>query len=111
MSAATVRFEGRVIKLGGQDYVVPPLSLRHMQQFQPIIGELTSGKMDEVAAMKFNLDIILAAFQRNYSEMTMDQVLDLIDVGNIITVRNAVLNTSGFVRTSPGKAEAESPQT
>jgi hypothetical protein len=101
--ATAPKFDGVKIKLGGEDYIVPPLSLRQVKKFQAIIeeqmeqsiGAASDGPLngDQVESMK---TVILAALQRNYPELTEDWLEDNIDLGNLISVFVAAMGVNGL---------------
>ena len=90
--------EGKPINLGGTEYVVPPLNLgqiRRLQKEIESIGKLDAATMNDrtVGTM---LKVIHAGVSRNYPEMTLEQLEEIIDLGNIRTVTEAVLGVSGL---------------
>jgi hypothetical protein len=108
MAESTPRFEGEVVNLGGDEYVVPALSLRQVQKYAPFLNKLESEitGMPEAAQMDEIVNVMLAALSRNYPEMTKEQLLDLVDLGNMRSVLKAVMRISGLVpRDTSGKAE------
>jgi hypothetical protein len=86
---------GTTIALGGQDWLVPPLSLAQLQRFLPRVQELSAAGQvgpamgpEQLAVL---LDIVTAALQRNYPEITSEQVANMLDLGNARTVLAATL--------------------
>ena len=89
--------EGVVVRIGGQDWIVPPLTFRQLRRLQPAfetlgqIGPVMSeGQIDAV------LQIAEAALSRNYPEITRDEVEELLDLGNARTVLAAIAGASGL---------------
>lgn len=96
---------GTKIQMGGNDFLVPPLTLGQLRRLQPkikLIGSLSGADVgdDQVDAIG---EIVSAALSRNYPDMTPERVLDLLDLGNARDVISAVLGASGL---KPGEAEA-----
>lgn len=97
--------KGRVIELGGVDYTIPPLNLAALERFQDRL-EQYSGGLDK-QSVTFVIEVAHAAIKRNYPEMTVEELKELIDLGNIHTVFGAVMNVSGLVaRQDMGEALA-----
>jgi hypothetical protein len=110
-SNSAPRFAGRVVTLGGTDYTVPPLNVGALKALAPqleatanLTGMPTLTQWDDV------LDVFLAAFRRNYPDMTREQLEELVDMGNFLTLSNVVFGGSGLLKGEerPGIASAES---
>jgi hypothetical protein len=85
---------GTTIAMGGQDWLVPPLTLGQLQRFFPRVQELVAARQaGDLAPDQLGMlvEIITAAMQRNYPEITADQVGNLLDLGNATTVLRATL--------------------
>jgi hypothetical protein len=93
---------GAAIAMGGQDWIVPPLTLGQLRRLMPKVRQLTEiGASMGEAQIGVLIDIVTAALQRNYPETTPDEVENLLDLGNASAVLNAVLTGSGL---KPGGA-------
>ena len=93
---------GGAVAMGGQDWIVPPLTLGQLRRLMPKVTKLTEiGASMGEAQINVLIDIVAAALQRNYPEMTPDKVENLLDLGNASAVLNAVLTGSGL---KPGGA-------
>ncbi|KQY51188.1 hypothetical protein [Lysobacter sp. Root494] len=94
----TVPFKGIPLELGGETYVVPPLSLRALEG---LAGALSSFS-DEVGFDRWQIDAVIdattAALKRNYPHITREQVADMIDLENVMAVTEAVMDVSGAKR-------------
>lgn len=99
-------FAGTKFNIGGEDFVVPALSL----------GQLRNGLMDRLKehdkvlaeatlfdAMLIRAEVILAAIRRNYPDFDEQRLMDYLDLRTVLPMWNAVLGASGF---SPGETEA-----
>jgi len=83
--------------MGGQDWIVPPLTLGQLRRLMPKVRQLTEiGASMGETQIAVLVDIVTAALQRNYPEMTPDKVENLLDLGNASAVLNAVLTGSGL---------------
>src|SRR5438477_6826628 len=95
---------GVAVAMGGQDWIVPPLTLGQLRRLMPKVRQLTEiGVSMGEAQINVLIDIVAAALQRNYPEMTPDKVENLLDLGNASAVLNAVLTGSGL---KPDRAPA-----
>jgi hypothetical protein len=93
---------GVAVAMGGQDWIVPPLTLGQLRRLMPKVRQLTEiGASMGEAQISVLIDIVTAALQRNYPETTPDKVENLLDLGNASAVLNAVLTGSGL---KPGGA-------
>ena len=83
--------------MGGQDWLIPPLTLGQLRRLMPKVRQLTEiGASMGEPQIGVLVEIVAAALQRNYPELTMDRVEDLLDLGNAGAVLNAVLTGSGL---------------
>jgi hypothetical protein len=89
------RFDGTSIKLGDKDFIIPPLSLGQIKKFYPIIQEMEKGA-DILGKFNSVITIIHAALSRNYPDLKIEEVEDLIDLGNFKGTIDAVMSVSGF---------------
>ena len=80
--------------MGGADYEVPPLTLGQLKRLRPKLKDLESGDADLVSDAL--CEIVATALQRNYPSTTVEQVADLLDLGNREAVMSAVLGGSGL---------------
>ena len=95
---------GVTIAMGGADWVVPPLTLGQLRRLMPRIEELGDlGRPMAEPQLTVLVDIVAAALQRNYPDMTADLVEELLDLGNAAPVLAAVLTGSGL---KPGEIAA-----
>jgi hypothetical protein len=103
---------GVTVAMGGQDWIVPPLTLGQLRRLMPKVRQLTEiGATMGEAQINVLIDIVTAALQRNYPETTPDKVENLLDLGNASAVLNAVLTGSGLKPGGPAMGEASAPGT
>jgi hypothetical protein len=100
------RVRGVTIQFPDGPLVVPPLNLRSVRELKSRIVTFT-GTLDDMDVVA---DVLHAALLRNYPEMTMDQVADMVDVGNMGEVMQAVMGVSGLVPKDGASGEAAAPQ-
>jgi hypothetical protein len=88
---------GVAVAMAGQDWLVPPLTLGQLRRLMPKVRELTEigASMGELQIAVL-VEIVAAALQRNYPDVSQNQVEDLLDLGNASAVLNAVLTGSGL---------------
>jgi hypothetical protein len=103
---------GAAVAMGGQDWIVPPLTLGQLRRLMPKVKQLTEiGASMGEAQINVLIDIVTAALQRNYPETTPDKVENLLDLGNAGAVLNAVLTGSGLKPGGAAMGEASAPGT
>jgi hypothetical protein len=108
-NSARPKFAGRQVTLGGVEYTVPPINVRALKELAPqlartanLTGMPTLTQWDDV------IDVFLAAFQRNYPEMSRGELEELVDMENFLTITQTVMGVSGLEKNAgeeqPGKA-------
>jgi len=118
-----VKFRGIAIECGDKVLIVPPLSTKQLEDFSEQLDLLTAPKDFSFKTWgKFVHDnmvpVALAALQRNYPEITEEEVLDFIDTDNYAAILNAFLGQSKadkvrvgepFPAVMPGVASTPTP--
>lgn len=89
--------EGVKLNLGGRDLIVPALSFKQLRQLLPKVqhlgdGAVTAENMGEIAL------VVHAALSRNYQDLTIDDVEDMLDMHNAMPAVLAVMGQSGLER-------------
>jgi hypothetical protein len=84
---------GTIVAMGGQDWEIPALSITHLRAFLPKIQQLSALGPNQIgdAQLTTLIEIVTAAMQRNYPELTTDKVEQLLDLKNAVTVLGAIL--------------------
>ena len=101
---------GVTIPMGGRDWVVPPLTLGQLRRLMPKVRQLTEmGASMGETQISVLVEIVAAALQRNYPEVTAEMVENLLDLGNASAVLNAVLTGSGLKLRDSSLGEAAAP--
>lgn len=94
---------GFPINLGGIDFVLAPLGLRLMREFEAKGKAIPQGETTPELAHQFNVDAITASLQRNYPDITREEVDELLDAASEAEAVNAVFMQSGLKRVKPGE--------
>lgn len=97
-------YEGKMVKIKGHDYCMPPLNLRQMKALLPKIDQI--GKLTATAAtveqqtQVFDLitEILAAALSRNHPDVTVDFLLDNLDGQSVMPLFEAVMEISGLAK-------------
>lgn len=100
------KFRGVPVYFNGQEYIIPPLSVRQFRDSLELltepVGEVNSYNVRE-RMMRF-VPVIGMALRRNYPEITDDNLLDWLDLNTFATVAVAVRTASGMKAAKPGEA-------
>lgn len=99
--------DGVKVNIGNRDFIIAPLNFKAIRKLRARIAALTGDNEDE----KFEafLDIIHSALLRNYPEMTLEDVEELLDLPTSGQVVSIILQHSGFVPKAPGGASKADP--
>jgi len=103
LSEAAVKFEGETVRLGGQEYILPSLSTGKARKLWPAILEIDKGVTPETMPQKFEtmIAIIHAALARNYPELTVDEVGELVDLRRAPDLCLQICRLSGMAIKDP----------
>lgn len=104
--------EGIVVKMSGVDYTVPPLNLKALKRLQPKLANLiipTANSMPSTDQMDVMVEVIHAALVRNYPDVTIERLEEMVDMSNLGALFEAVLNTTGLVKRA-GEAMSQAIQ-
>ena len=96
---AIVKHKGIPKELGGVTYIIAPLPLGALEQLQAQ-GVALEGNINDPKQVTTVIDMAYIALRRNYPDMTREQVGELIDLGNMGEVFEAVMDVSGALRKS-----------
>lgn len=97
MEISKPTFDGVTLKLGGKEYVVPPLSLKLIRKYQTQLSDLGNIKgVPQASQIDLIMEVILDAIKRNYPDFTMEELEDLIDVKNMRDLFQAIMGVSGL---------------
>jgi hypothetical protein len=92
---------GKLINLGGKDYTLPPLNFAGLRKLGPKIQEvggayLSGNLFMDVDKVGVVAEIVLAALQRNYPDLTLEEVENFLDFANVKEVFPALMGVSGL---------------
>jgi len=107
---SNVRFPGETLILGGEEYVVPALSFRQLRLLDADLKALMMpATTEQDYQQKFDSlgKVAHAALSRNYPELSIDQVEELLDMHTVKPMIQAVLAASGFNKAADGGAVGE----
>ena len=90
------KIDGLKVMIGGQEYIIPPLNFRQLKTLYPLIEQMQN-EQDIVKRMEAVVTLAHAALSRNY-EITIETVEEMIDLGNLKMLIDAVMGASGFLR-------------
>lgn len=102
----TELLDGVAIKVGRRDLIVPPLNLKAVRKVEKLLPVL-EGRSGEASFLDAAVEVLTLAIQRNYPDMTREDVEECVDLGNLPRLIEAVMNVSGFG--PKGQAAPENP--
>lgn len=87
------------------DLVLPPLNFRSLKQYGKQLETFTLGKAD---LESIDLVAVLAfeSAKRNYPDITKEKLEDLIDVGNMTQIMDALMDVSNLKAKEQRKEDA-----
>ena len=75
---------GVTLTLGGRDFVVPPLSMKAMRELGPRWPEIKDiGEVPTAPQIDLVMSVLHTALMRNYPDLTMEDLDELIDLANL----------------------------
>ncbi|WP_130472619.1 hypothetical protein [Candidatus Magnetaquicoccus inordinatus] len=95
--------EGVTVHFAGGDWVVPALSLGQLKKLMPHFQNLQGGQFS-IEQIDSALQVIHAALSRNYPQLQLEDVEDLVDLATVPILMEAIMRASGLVR--PGEVKA-----
>ncbi|RBB38909.1 hypothetical protein DPV79_16145 [Burkholderia reimsis] len=101
--------DGVSVKLGARDFVIPPLNFKLLQTLAEPLAVVNKGGsfVSDPETRAAFVAVITACVQRNYPEVTNDDMLDLLDVSNAQAAMLALLGVSGYEAKPNGKGAAQ----
>ncbi len=86
--------DGIKMKIGEHEYIVPALNLKSLNKVQDKINRLFEISQPGVLSAEqtdIMRDIVLEGLQRNYPDLTPEQLDEMLDLSNVSGVMDAIL--------------------
>ena len=100
---------GVTVAMGGEDWVVPPLTIGQLRRLMPKVQRLTDiGAAMGDEQIGILIELVAAALQRNYPDISPERIAELVDLGNAGDVVAAILTGSGLKPAGEAPAVARS---
>jgi hypothetical protein len=91
---------GTMIMLGGNQYTLAPLNFAALIQHEAAIGLISSmSGIPTEQHLDAIIDIVLASLQRNHAEFNKEDLMQLLDMGNMTEIINIIMGNSGLKKT------------
>lgn len=111
-----MKFQGKAVKIGETEYILPSLSVKQAKQLWPQILELdkVGGSIEDIKQsmpQKFDdmLKIIHAALSRNYPDVNIDMLEEMISINQVKELMLIVSGQSGFEQGETKPEVAQQP--
>lgn len=88
------KFKGVPMQMGDQQLILPPMSLGIIEDFQDQIDDMLAGKVKKPVSLM--IDIFHRTLQRNYPELTRDQVREGLGLDDLQGMFATLLKASGW---------------
>lgn len=98
-----IKYSGVTVNIAGTPYVVPPLTLRYVQNNHEQLKILEQAILDK-DALELLIDVGAVALRRNYPDFQPEILGDWLDLGNAQDFIECLLDVSGFKRKSQDDA-------
>jgi hypothetical protein len=92
--------EGLEVAISGRRWIIPPLNLRRVRKLEPLLGRLIAGNsIAELSedSLSATAEIVHLALTRNYPDLSITDVENLLDLRNFREVLDAVMKQSGLL--------------
>lgn len=97
---------GKNLDLAGRSWLVPPINFAALKKHRALIAEMRTGSVELTDAQQdAMLDLIYLALRRNYPDITLEQVEEMIDLANMQPVFEAIMTVSGFEAAAAGESQ------
>jgi hypothetical protein len=112
MDETRSQYDGTPVYMAGKTWTIPGLSVRQFKKYFPVLAKSADipkdAPIEDVSrmlneALDERLPVILAAIQRNYPEVTEEQLLDMVDANNVPAIMKAISLGSGLRPAKPGE--------
>jgi hypothetical protein len=104
------KIPGVPLNLGGVDFVAAPFNLDGVQEAMALLDKLKARESPQAdETLRGTAEVLLISLRRNDPELTLDELVRLIDMGNWEAALLAVCGSSGIHFTAPGEPRPASP--
>jgi hypothetical protein len=101
----TIQHDGAKVRIGGKEWIIPALSLGQIRRLKEKISGLSNlSSMMTDEQVNDVCEIVHTALKRNYPDLALAEVEDMVDLGNMRNVIQAVMGQSGLVSTGEAGA-------
>jgi len=93
--------------MGGQEYIVPALSWGFIRRNDKLLERMQKAESKKEITPQMADDLLTlvhAALKRNYPDITIEQLEDMMDLRNIREIFPAIMAESGFVKAEEDSA-------
>lgn len=87
------RCPGAEFEMGGQRFIIAPLTATVYEQFKQQLFDITS-----IPEMGLVADLAFHCLRRNYPDITREQVLELVDRSNFLLLWEHIMDAAGLLR-------------
>jgi len=87
--------EGIAVKIADKEYIIPPLNFAGTRKYIAAAKKLP-GITDPEEQMSLMAEMVWLALRRNYPQMSIDDVEDIVDFTNVQTIMDAIVEASGL---------------
>lgn len=104
-----LNFPGVPVYMNGQNYYIPSLSTRQFRENAKVLSTLPTQAEGETAvdyALRVQdaiLPVVVIAIQRNYPDVTLDNLLDWLDNSTLMDAWRATQSASGMTPVNEGE--------
>jgi hypothetical protein len=89
--------EGVMFKVGGEEFLLTPLTLRQMKSIIPLIREIqNSGDVDPLGLIDKVTALFHAVLSINTPDLTLDRVQELVTFPDALRLMGTIVEVSGF---------------
>ena len=97
--------DGEWVEMGGKSYLIPPLNFKGIKAIQDDLSSISKIEgMPTDEQLSAMMNVVHRAAVRNYPGMTLAELEELVDMGNMVPVLNAVTKASGLASRKPTEA-------
>lgn len=96
---------GKSVKIGGKDYILPPLTLGMLEIYQDPIDEFQSGVNVSSKSWTTVINVVHDALKRNYPDVPRTVITENLEMRHVMDIFAALMSLSG-VEATEGKAPA-----